>query len=162
MKTLVTFGSQTITGQIRATGKVGVTPDALGNPLVGMKVPGYTGDAEGGFMVFRPENMTAFAAKLQAAVKSSGPDPLQIAMDSMTRNSDGQVSFRLSNAPRARTITLGGEEANEFAGFMIHLVDQVQAQIAAAAAAEEAQALADAEEAAAEAAAAEDEAVKGL
>ena len=102
------FTERTFTQKIMGE-PISMTRDALGNPLVSIKVPGYER------MEFTPEGISTMASLLERSVPE-GDEPHQVAARSMLGfGPDGDLSIRFSDAPRSRTLTLSPNDRAEFA-----------------------------------------------
>jgi hypothetical protein len=113
---------QTFTEKVMSKAPVSFGTDDLGNPVVGVGIPGYGGCGAGGAMLLRPENMQNFCTAIRNAVDGVGPDPLQVAVETMTRTGEGEISFKLSHMPRSQTITMSSAEAIEFATLVERMI----------------------------------------
>ena len=82
--------------------------DAIGNPVINMKIPGYDR------MSFTPEGLDAMN-ELLTSRPVEGAEAHQVAQRTASFDADGNLSFRLSDSARSRTLTLTSNEQADFA-----------------------------------------------
>lgn len=105
-ETIMTFGKQTFAGKIKSGGPISLVRDLLNNPLISIKVPGYDR------MEFTSEGLDRIADIMEEPVPQ-GANPADVMDRTKSYAEDGTMSFRLSDAPRSRTLEVSPDERAE-------------------------------------------------
>ncbi len=95
---------------------------------VAVKVPNVTGEAKGGHVLCNIEDFNGFIERIEAGAGASGGRPLEVATATVAFDGEGNMTFRVSNEPRARQVEVAGTEIGAF----VALLRTIQAAAAAA------------------------------